>query len=81
WNIYQFTEDRAFLEEAFPKLLRFYQRWMENDKDQDSMPEWEHERQMGYVFFPTFGNNQAWAQNVDINITESPDMAAYIISE
>ncbi|MDX2077483.1 MAG: hypothetical protein SFZ02_13725, partial [bacterium] len=81
WNIYQFTEDRAFLEETFPKLLRFYQRWMENDKDQDSMPEWEHERQMGYVFFPTFGNNQAWAQNVDINITESPDMAAYIISE
>lgn len=81
WNIYQFTEDRAFLEETFPKLLRFYQRWMQEDVDGDSMPEWTHERQMGYVFFPTFGNNQAWAQNVDIRITESPDMAAYMISE
>ncbi len=81
WNIYQFTEDRGFLEETFPKLLRFYQRWMQEDVDGDSMPEWAHERQMGYVFFPTFGNNQAWAQNVDIRITESPDMAAYMISE
>jgi len=81
WNIYQFTEDKTFLEQTFPKLLHFYQRWMESDFDKDSMPEWEHERQMGYVFFPTFGNNQAWAQNVDIRITESPDMAAYMISE
>jgi hypothetical protein len=81
WNIYQFTEDRAFLEATFPKLLRFYQRWLEEDVDKDSMPEWADERQMGYVFFPTFGNNQAWAQNVDIRVTESPDMAAYMISE
>ncbi|MCU0479629.1 MAG: hypothetical protein MUE54_00290 [Anaerolineae bacterium] len=81
WHIYQYTEDRTFLEETFPKLLRFYQKWVESDIDQDAMPEWEHERQMGYVFFPTFGNNQAWAQNVDIRITESPDMATYMISE
>mgnify|MGYP001320450137 CR=1 FL=1 len=81
WNIYQYTEDRSFLEETFPKLLRFYQKWVASDIDQDAMPEWEHERQMGYVFFPTFGNNQAWAQNVDIRITESPDMATYMISE
>lgn len=81
WNIYQYTEDKSFLEETFSKLLRFYQKWVASDIDQDSMPEWEHERQMGYVFFPTFGNNQAWAQNVDIRITESPDMATYMISE
>ena len=83
WHIYQFTEDRAFLQQIYPGLLNFYNRWSEHDVDVDGdvMPEWQDERQMGYVFFPTFGNRESWGQNVDIRKLETPDMAAYMLSE
>ncbi|GAB4317732.1 MAG: hypothetical protein Kow00117_08040 [Phototrophicales bacterium] len=83
WHIYQYTEDRAFLQQVYPGLLNFYNRWSEHDVDVDGdvMPEWQDERQLGYVFFPTFGNRESWAQNADIRKLETPDMAAYMLSE
>ena len=45
------------------------------------MPEWQSERQLGYVAFPTFGLGQYWAQGADIAQMESPDLLAYLISE
>ena len=83
WNVYKMTEDIAFLREIYPALLNFFNRWSspDVDADLDSMPEYQDERQTGYVFWPTFGSREAWAQNADIRLTETPDMAAYLISE
>ena len=75
------TDDREFAAEALPALRAFFARWLAEDADADGVPEWQSERQMGYVAFPTFGRGQAWAQGADARQLESPDLLAYLISE
>jgi hypothetical protein len=83
WGIFQYTEDAAFLGEVFPGLLKFFERWFQPDVDHDGdgLPEWQSENQTGYVFTPTFASWQGWGQGADIRLTESPDLAAYLLSE
>jgi hypothetical protein len=83
WEIFKQTDDVAFLAEAFPQLLKFFNRWSELDLDASGnvLPEWQDERQLGYLYFPMFGAGQSWAQNVQISYIESPDLAAYLLSE
>jgi hypothetical protein len=83
WNIYQLTEDLTFIESVFPPLLKFFNQWSseEVDVDYDTMPEYQAERQTGYVFWPTFGSRESWAQNAAIHLSETPDLAAYMLSE
>ncbi|MBZ0281237.1 MAG: glycoside hydrolase family 116 protein [Anaerolineae bacterium] len=83
WGIFQYTEDAPFLRETFPKLQRFFERWLQSDLDQDGdgLPEWQSENQTGYVFTPTFSTWQAWGQGADIRLIEAPDLAAYLLSE
>ncbi len=75
------AEDLAFAAEALPALRAFFTRWLAQDADADGVPEWQSERQMGYIAFPTFGRGQAWAQGADARQLESPDLLAYLISE
>ena len=75
------TDDRDFAAEALPALRSFFSRWLAEDADDDGVPEWQSERQMGYITFPTFGRGQAWAQGADPRQLESPDLLAYLISE
>lgn len=83
WGIFQYTEDAAFLQEVFVPLLRFFERWFSRDLDVDGdgLPEWQAEIQTGYTAIPTFGHGHGWAQGADIRTVESPDLAAYLISE
>jgi hypothetical protein len=83
WEIYLYTEDDIFLAEVFPGLVRFFSRWCEVDldADRDALPEWQDERQTGYIFWPTFAAGQPWAQNASLHHVETPDMGAYLVSE
>ena len=83
WQVYEQTDDEAFIAEVFPKLVSFFERWLhgDHDADGDGVPEWQSERQMGYVAFPTFGMGQGWAQGADIRQMETPDLLAYLIAE
>ncbi|NWG17068.1 MAG: hypothetical protein HXY41_10570 [Chloroflexi bacterium] len=83
WGIFQYTEDTPFLNEVFPGLLRFFDRWFQPDLDADGdgLPEWQNEQQTGYVFFPTFASWQTWGQKADIRMAETPDLLAYLLSE
>lgn len=81
WGIFQYTEDAGFLKEVFPGLLKFFERWLAQDADQDGLPEWQSENQTGYVFTPTFAVGQSWGHNADIRYYESPDILAYLLSE
>ena len=79
--IYEQTEDGAFVADILPSLLSFFMRWFVEDVDSDGVPEWQSERQMGYIALPTFGRGQAWAQGAQIRQMETPDLLAYLISE
>lgn len=83
WGIFQYTEDTPFLNEVFPGLLKFFDRWFQPDQDADGdgLPEWQAEDQTGYVFFPTFAAWQMWGQKADIRLVETPDLLAYLLSE
>lgn len=83
WNLYESTQDSAFLKESFPKLMKFFDRWFrqDHDLDEDGFPEWRQERQTGYIAFPTFAMSQNWSQGADVRFVESPDLAAYLLSE
>lgn len=83
WAVYQHTEDDSFLEEIFAKLSVFFKRWFNHDMDADSdgVPEWQSERQLGYIAFPTFAMGQPWGQGANIRQMETPDLLAYLISE
>jgi Mannosylglycerate hydrolase MGH1-like glycoside hydrolase domain len=81
WGIWQYTEDDKFLQEVFPGLLRFFERWLAEDVDGDGFPEWQSETQMGYPFMPSFALGLPWGQNADIRYFETPDLLAYLLSE
>lgn len=83
WNTYQITGDVTLIRTAFYPLLSFFNRWIAQDVDVDldSLPEYQDERQMGYVYFPTFGKGERWSQNAPIQFAETPDMATFLLSE
>ena len=83
WQIVEQTADKEFAAEVFPGLQLFFQRWLADDMDADGdgVPEWQTERQLGYVAFPTFGVGRGWSQGADIRLLECPDLLAYLISE
>lgn len=81
WDIYLQTENDEFLTDIFSALEKFFALWLEQDADNDGIPEWQHERQTHYVAFPTFGRGREWSQGADISTVESPDLVAYLIAE
>lgn len=83
WIVFQRAGDRDFLREAYPGLVAFFGRWLggDMDADDDGVPEWRSERQLGYIALPTFGVGQFWAQGADIRQMETPDLLAYLIAE
>lgn len=83
WQIYQYTEDRAFLKEVFPRLLRFVQAWFteQQDRDGDGLPEWARTSQSGFEDHPIFSQWQSWSQGGDISKAESPSLCAFLFNE
>ncbi|MFN8452697.1 MAG: hypothetical protein U0521_29845, partial [Anaerolineae bacterium] len=81
WGVWQYSEDDAFLNEVYPGLLRFFERWLACDSDGDGFPEWQSEAQTGYPFMPSFALGLPWGQNAEIRYFETPDLLAYLLSE
>ncbi len=83
WLIYEYDEDRTFIEEVFSGLLRFYARWFADDvdQDQDGFPEWVDTYQSAFDDCPTFVRWRHWGQAADIIKHECPDLGAYLYRE
>ena len=83
WSLYQSTEDRSFLEEAFPKLLNFFWNWFSpnNDRDRDGIPEWAYPLQTGYEENPMFDTWNPWSQGADITCVHNPSLMAMLYRE
>lgn len=83
WEIYETTEDQAFIEEVFPALLSFLNAWFTplRDRDGDGIPEWDHLMQSGIEDHPVFSRWTPWAQGVEINSAESPALCSFLYRE
>jgi len=83
WEIYQVTEDQIFLKDIYPKLVDFIKAWFSpiHDRDGDGIPEWGHALQAGFDEHPLFSAWHTEAQNVDIQVSESPALCAFLYSE
>ncbi|MEW6716275.1 MAG: hypothetical protein AB1345_02045 [Chloroflexota bacterium] len=83
WRVYETTDDRAWLEQVFPKLLEFFHAWFRPpcDRDGDGIPEWSHPLQFALENHPLFSYWQPWAQGLDISTVESPALCALLYCE
>jgi hypothetical protein len=83
WQIFQATEDRPFLEAAFPNLLASVLAWFSprHDRDGDGIPEWDTVVQTGLDDHPIFSYWNNWAQGIDITTAESPVLCAFLYRE
>lgn len=83
WKVYQQTEDRAFLEEAFDPLLRFFKSWFSpaHDRDRDGLPELDHPLQAGLDYHPIYSRWQQTSAGVDISATEGPALCSMLYGE
>ena len=83
WRIYEVTEEKSFLDDIYPGLLKFFLQWFEpaRDRDGDGIPEWDHPMQAGFDDHPIFARWHSWAENVDITTAESPSLCAFLHRE
>lgn len=83
WKVYQYTNDRRFLEETFEPLIRFFSSWIisQQDRDNDGIPEWAQFYQTGLDEHPIFSHWNTFAQGVDPTCVESPDLCSYLYQE
>ena len=84
WQTSQYLGDGlAWLDEIYPKLLRFFNAWFEPgmDRDEDGFPEWEHPLQTGLEDLSLFDLWHPTAQGVEITTLEAPGLAAFLARE
>jgi hypothetical protein len=83
WQVYQSTNDEAFLTESFPKLLAFFWSWFSpaHDRDRDGLPEWDHLLQTGFEDNPLFDTWHPWSQGVDVSSVDNPGLYAMLARE
>lgn len=83
WKYYDATQDEAFLQEEFPKLLSSFEKWFSpsHDPDGDGIPEWSHVLQTGFEDHPLFDTWHPWSQGLPISALFSPELEALLYRE
>ncbi|HET9587209.1 MAG TPA: hypothetical protein VFO91_00350, partial [Anaerolineales bacterium] len=83
WKLYERSGDQNFLEEIFPKLLKFFWVWFspEYDPDRDGLPQWKHILQTGFEDNPLFDAWHEWSLGVDITQVHSPALEGMLYHE
>ena len=83
WEYYEDTQDREFLQEAFPRLLRFFESWFSPDHDREGggIPEWGHVLQTGFEDHPMFDTWHPWSQGLPMSVLFNPELEALLYRE
>ena len=83
WDVYEDTQDEAFLQEAFPGLFSFFEKWFapEHDPDGDGIPQWDHVLQIGFEDHPMFDTWLPWSQGLPIAALFNPELEALLYRE
>lgn len=71
------------LDEFYPGLLRFNDRWYapQSDRDSDGIPEWEHAVQTGLEDAPVYDRWNPQGQGADIRSLHAPGLMAMLLRE
>ena len=83
WDIFEYNQDRTFIEEVFDPLAKFVNFWLssEKDRDRDGYPEWDHPFQIGLDDHPVYSYNQHEYFGLEINTSECPSLGALLYQE
>ncbi len=83
WKLYEKSEDKEFLNEVYPRLLKFFWSWLspEYDEDGDGLPQWKHILQTGFEDNPLFDAWHEWSLGIDITQVHSPALEAMLYHE
>ena len=83
WQLYEKSQNKAFLAEVYPALDKFFWAWFnpEHDRNHDNLPEWDHPLQTGFEDHPLFSYGYPWSRGVDISTVHSPALFAALYKE
>ncbi len=83
WSDFMDVPDEAFLAEAFPKLLAFFDAWFasERDPDGDGIPQWQQVLQTGFDDHPLLDTWHPWSQGVSGSAVFNPELEALLCRE
>ncbi|RJP50966.1 MAG: hypothetical protein C4557_08720 [Anaerolineaceae bacterium] len=83
WKYLQTTQDADFLNEAYPKLVKFFWSWFsgQHDRNRDGDPEWDHVLQTGFEDNPLFDAWNPWSQGLDVSFVHSPSLESMLYRE
>ena len=82
-EIFMYPGHEEFLRAAFPRLIKFFERWSALDHDPGGLglPVWEHVLQAGADARPVFAAASSWGEGVDLGCVVSPDLLASLAGE
>lgn len=83
WKYYEDTQDAAFLQDAFPKLYSFFERWFspKHNPEANGIPRWDHVLQTGFEDHPMFDTWHPWSQGLPISALYNPELEALLYHE
>ena len=83
WSISNFEPDLQFLRDVYKPLRKFLDKWFssEQDRDGDSVPEWDHVMQAGAEDHPVFSETLPGALGADITKAETAGLCAMLFRE
>lgn len=75
--------DALQLNEIYPRLLGFAERWYapQSDRDADGIPQWEHAVQTGLEYAPVYDRWNPSGQGADIRSLHAPGLIAMLLQE
>jgi hypothetical protein len=82
-QVFRSTEDLAFLKSVRAACVMGLRAWFtsDHDRDEDGFPEWDNPMHAMREDSPTFAVWHDWAQGLNIQMAETPDLAAYLVHE
>ncbi len=82
-RVYRSTDDLEFLRTTRPGWVEALRAWFapKHDRDEDGFPEWDNPLHAMNEDSPTFARWHAWAQGLNIELCETPDLGSYLVHE
>lgn len=82
-RVFEYNQNRSFLEKAFPRLQKFLDCWFSetHDRDRDGIPEWDHLQQTGFDDHPVYSRWNRGSLGIDIQTSESPELCSLLYQE